>query len=202
MTRDPGQLQVIASPGRDEIIDAVSIIGPCTISELAEFLGRSRNGLYYHIRALRDCGIFLESFQTGGGKQRTARYDALGRPIIVYFDLATPKSRKAVLQLAHARVRTALRGFRRALRPDVAVVEGPGRNVWASRWTGWLSDSELKKVNCHFSQLTALFHKTAGQPSSSRRYHELTFVLAPVVPEPVQRLPRRLGRPAPTNRRR
>jgi hypothetical protein len=188
MTRDPRQLQAISSPGRDEIVDAVGSIGPCSITQLAQFLGRSRNGLYYHVRALRDCGMLLETYQTGGGKQKTARYDVPGRPIVVYFDATIGKSRRAVLQLVGARLRSAMRGFKRAFRPDVAIVEGPHRNIWGSRWTGWLSQVELEQVNRHFAQLTDLFRKTAGPRAAGRRYHELTFVLSPAVPQPHQEL--------------
>ena len=193
VARDPRQLLVIASPGRDEIIDAVSAIGPCTITELAHFLGRSRNGLYYHVRALRDCGIFLESHRTGGGQQRTARYDLPGRPISVYFDLATEKSRKAVVRLASSRMRSGVRGFKKAFRPGLAVVEGPRRNMWASRWTGWLSEAELERANRCFAQLTGLFRKTAGRSGAGRKYYELTFVLAPTFPQPPANLAHHAG---------
>ena len=66
----PKQLQIIAWPGREEIIDVVALIGPCRITELAGVVGRSRNSLYYHVRALRDTGLLLETHRSGEGIDR------------------------------------------------------------------------------------------------------------------------------------
>jgi biotin operon repressor len=177
------QLAAISSPGRDEIVDAVCSIGPCSVAELAQFLGRSRNGLYYHVRALHSCGIFLESYRTSG-KRITTCYAVPGRPMLVRFDLGTTRSRAAVLRLVGARLRGAMRTFKRACHPDLAIVEGIRRNLWGSRWKGWLSDSELQEVNRIFARLTSMFRKEPGPARAGRKYYELTFVLSPTVPQP------------------
>lgn len=178
------QLLAIASPGREEIIDAVGVIGPCTVAELARFVGRSRHALYYHVRALRDCGLLLETQHSGEGKRTTARYDLPGRPLSVRYDLSTERTRRAVMALARTRLRSAARGVVRACRPDVATVEGPRRNLWVARWKGWLSDRELEEANRHLSRLIDLLRHRAGSSSARRRCHELTFALAPIVPQP------------------
>src|SRR6266536_2426836 len=141
------QLLAIARPGREDIIDAVGVIGPCSVTDLARFIGRSRHALYYHVRALRDCGLLLETRHSGEGTKPTARYDLPGRPLSVRYDLSTERSRRAVLALARTRLRSAARGFVRACRPETATVEGPRRNLWVARWKGWLSDRELGQAN-------------------------------------------------------
>jgi predicted transcriptional regulator len=176
------QLLVIASPGREDLVDAVGVLGPCTITELARFVGRSRNGLYYQVKALRDCGLLLESRRSGEGKKATAYYDVPGRPMVVRFNLGTERTRKAVIALARIRLRSAARGFVRACRPDVATVEGPTRNLWVARWKGWLSNRELEEANTHLERLIELLRHRAGAVSAKRKLHEFTFALAPVVP--------------------
>ena len=178
------QLMALASPGREDIVDAVGVIGPCTVPELAHFVGRSRNALYYHVRALRDCGLLIETHHSGEGKKRTARYDLPGRPLSVSYDLTTERARKAVIALARTRLRSAARGFVRACDPDVATTEGPLRNLWVARWKGWLSDSELKEANKHLSQLIDLLKHDAGASNERRRLHEFTFALAPIILSP------------------
>jgi predicted transcriptional regulator len=175
------QLLVVASPGREDLVDAVAVLGPCTITELARFVGRSRNALYYNVKALRDCGLLLESRRSGQGKKATAYYDVPGRPMVVRFDLATERTRKAVIALAKIRLRSAARGFVRACRPDVATVEGPTRNLWVTRWKGWLSNRELEEANAHLARLIELLRHRAGPVSAKRKLHEFTFVLAPIV---------------------
>jgi DNA-binding transcriptional ArsR family regulator len=183
VARDHRQLMAVASPGRDELLDAVCSIGPCTVTDLARFLGRSRNGLYYHVRALRDCGVLHESFRIRG-KHKTATYDVPGRPFLIHFNLGTETSRKAVLRLASIRLRNATRAFGRACRPDIGVVDGARRNLWASDWKGWLSGADLEKANRTLLELVKLFRKVPGKPNSKRKYYVLTYALSPVVPQP------------------
>ena len=191
------QLLVIASPGREDIIDAVGLIGPCTVTELAHLVGRSRHALYYHVGALRDCGLLVETRHSGEGRKPTARYDLPGRPLSVRYDLSSERAKRAVIALARTRLRSAARGFVLACRPDVATVEGPRRNLWVARWKGWLSDRELEKVNGHLTKLVELLKHDAGPSRAGRRPHEVTFALAPIVPKaPPTVSRRRRGRPA------
>jgi DNA-binding transcriptional ArsR family regulator len=177
------QLQVMASPGREEIMDTAALIGPCSITELADALGRSRNSLYYHVRALRDAGLLVETWRSGEGKKATAHYDPAGRPLAVHFDLSTKERRRAVIALARARIRSAARGFERACRPGAVTVEGPQRNLWATHLKGWLSDEELKEVNELFARLIHLIGRNSRQSDQNKRSYELTFVLAPILPK-------------------
>lgn len=175
------QLFVVASPGREDITDALAVLGPSSVPELAKFIGRSRNALYYHVRALRDCGLLVETKHSGEGTRTTARYDLPGRPLSVRYDLSTARSRRAVIALARTRLRSAMRGFLRAARPELAVTEGPRRNLWVARWKGWLSPKELEAVNEHLSELIKLLRAEPGDPRFNRKAHELTFAIAPII---------------------
>jgi DNA-binding transcriptional ArsR family regulator len=174
------QLQVIASPGREEIVDAVALLGPCTITDLAGFLGRSRNSLYYHVRALRDCRLLLETHRAGEGKRATAYYETPGRPLSVRFDLSTEPRRQAVMALVRARLRLALKGFLRACRPGAATIDGPRRNLWATHLKGWLSEAELEEANALFARLIDLVGRPDRTADESRKPYEFSFVLAPI----------------------
>jgi DNA-binding transcriptional ArsR family regulator len=191
----PKQIAAISSPGRDEMVDMIGIIGPCTVSELARAMGRSRHALYYHVRALVACGLLKEKRARKPSRRQAARYEVVGRPIVVRFDLSTAKSKRAVLDLAHARLRSAARGFDRACHPQMAEVEGPRRNLWATRWKGWLSAGELEEVNRCFAKLIDAMHGQPGDAGQRRKCYELTFVFAPTVPQPRQPQ-RRRARPS------
>jgi DNA-binding transcriptional ArsR family regulator len=176
----PKQLQVIASPGREEIIDMVALIGPCRITELASVVGRSRNSLYYHVRALRDAGLLLETHRSGEGVRTTAYYDVPGRPLSVRFDLSTPSRRRAVLTLARTRIRSAARGFERACKPGVVTLKGPRQDLRVTHLKGWLSDNELEETNRLLERLVELVGSTERGATKKRKSYEITFVLAPV----------------------
>src|SRR4029079_19744126 len=46
------RIGVLASAVRQDILDSVDAIGPCSVAELAQVLGRSPHGLYHHIKRL------------------------------------------------------------------------------------------------------------------------------------------------------
>jgi DNA-binding transcriptional ArsR family regulator len=186
LVSEPKQIAAISSPGRDEMMDTIGIIGPCTVGELARAMGRSRHGIYYHLRALAACGLLKELRGRKTSKREAARYEVAGRPLVVHFDLTTAKSRRAVLELAHARMRSGTRGFNRACNPKLAVVGGPRRNLWATRWKGWLSPSELEDVNRCLARIIDTMQARAGDPKQRRKCYELTFVFVPTVPQPVE----------------
>lgn len=181
------QLLAISSPGREEIIDAVGLIGPCTVPELARFLGRSRHVLYYHVRALQACGLLLKSRQSGGGTKSTSSYDIPGRPLSVHFDLGTQRTRRAVVALARSRLNSAMRGFLRACDPDVGITDGPRRNLWVTHWKGHLSARELAEFNRHLARLIDMLRRGTEQKGARRTAYEFTFALAPVVSAEVSR---------------
>lgn len=172
------QLLALASSGRDDIVDAVGLIGPCTVPELARFLGRSHHGLYYHVKALRDCGILRESFARKLGQRKTAIYDLPGRPMSIRYSLDTQRQRRAVIALARTRLLNALSGFTRACRPELAITSGPQRNLWVARWKGWLSEAELRKTNHYLLKILDLF-RHGGAKKTGRQPHQFTFALAP-----------------------
>jgi predicted transcriptional regulator len=174
------QLRTVAAPGREEIVDAVELIGPCTARELAAFLGRSRHSLYYHLRALTRVGLLKNVSALSQGKRESAQYDVPGRPMIVRYDLKIKGAQKAVINLGKARFRNATRGFVRACNPQVAVTQGPLRNLWVAHWKGWLSATELKEVNQLFLRILKVF-RAGSNARHGRRPHELTFAIAPVI---------------------
>jgi hypothetical protein len=158
----------------------VALIGPCSVSELARHLGRSRHALYYHVKALRDRGLLTETSRPVAGARATTFYDVPGRPFSVRFDLSTPTRKKAVIALTRARLRRAFQGVARACASGTAVTEGPRREVWATHVKGWLSGDDLEKVNGLFLSLVDIISRTSADPSAGREAFELTFALSPV----------------------
>jgi hypothetical protein len=124
------------------------------------------------------------SHLSGEGKRATSHYDLPGRPLHVRYDLNTERSKRAVIALARTRLRSASRGFVRACRPDIATVSGPRRNLWVARWKGWLSSQELKEANQMLWGLVNLLRPDPGGRSATITCHEITFALAPIVPQP------------------
>ena len=187
----PRQLAAIASPGREDIIDAISLIGACSASELARFLGRSAHSLYYHLRALRDCGLIVETVRSRKGARETAYYDVPARPMAVRFDLSTPARKAAVIRLVRRRLETGRKGVERACRSGAVTTEGSERDLWATHVKGWFSPADLRRANALFAGLIDLLVRGGTERAPKRQPYELTFALSPVRRTPKQRPARR-----------
>ncbi|HET7504517.1 MAG TPA: hypothetical protein VFK02_26025, partial [Kofleriaceae bacterium] len=92
-------------------------------------------------------------------------------------------------------LRIARRDFDRAL-AGVAQVDGPLRELWAARGTGWVSDAELAEINRLLVRLTRHLRRPRGR--ARQRLISLCFVLAPMAIRPTRREPS----PRPARRRR
>ena len=177
--KSPEQIAAITSPGREEIIDTIAQIGPCTISELARAIGRPRNALYYGVKALRDCGLLVETCRSIARAKTTAVYDVAARPMAVNFSVDTPQRRAAVNSLAEARLKHAIKGFKRASSATGLRTSGPARNLLATRVKGWLSESGLMEVNRLLEEIVDVM----SRPGCARdRAFDLTFALYPTSP--------------------
>jgi predicted ArsR family transcriptional regulator len=174
------QLRGLASPVRQEIVDAVSGMRPASIATLARALGRAPNALYFHIAKLESLGLLVRRGGSGPRGRPFAVYDVPGRPMAVIYQPDQSKTKPPIVKLVRAMVSSAARTFTRSYRPDVAVVAGAERNLWASRSKQWLSPRELREVNGHLHALVTLLNRADYERRKGDQLIELTFVLAPV----------------------
>jgi hypothetical protein len=90
-------------------------------------------------------------------------------------------------------LRVAGRDFTRALADPATVVEGPQRELWASRGKAWVSDADLAQINRLLVRLRDLVQRPCKEKKG--KLIALSWVLAPLKAKPARR-------PAKTARRR
>ncbi|MFL5622045.1 MAG: winged helix-turn-helix domain-containing protein [Gemmatimonadaceae bacterium] len=182
----PDQIDALSSMVRQDIVDAVAAIGPCSMTELADALGRAADGLYYHVRVLARVGLVVVTSPQGTGK-KAARIDLPRRQVLIPYEVGSRRNKAAVTRLVANMLRSANRGFRKGFRPGLARVVGKRRNLWAIRARGRLSGADLEVVNRLLWELVRLMlarrrTKRAELRGAPLRVYELTMVLAPTPP--------------------
>lgn len=175
----PAQVRALASPARQEVIDALVAAGPCSIAELAAHTGRAPDSLYHHIRVLKKAGLILERDPRKSGRHVAAIYDLPGRPVLIRYASAQPRALNAVVASA---LRLGLRDFHRALADRHAVTDGPARNLWGGRVKGWVGPDDIVEMNTLLRRLYELIH--TGPPGPGRQPQSFSFAVAPVRPSP------------------
>ena len=195
---DAAAIAILASPVRQELFDTLEALGGvATIAELAEQLGRPADGLYYHVDLLRRAGLLIAApaaRSRAGRSERRYRIAGPRRSVGLGYRPRDPRNSAAVRAVVGGMLRIARRDFDRALVGDVAV-EGPRRELWAARGTGWVSDAELAALNRLLVQITQLLRRPRG--GARHRLISLCYVLAPMTARP-----RRRGPTKPRARRR
>jgi DNA-binding Lrp family transcriptional regulator len=176
--QDIRHVRAVASPVRAAVVDALEVMAPATIVQIARAIGYPPDGLYYHVRTLERIGLVIRTApepDTGA-----ARFDLPGHPATLLYRLDDRRQGRAMVKVVGTMVRCAERSFRRAFGPERATAKGPHRNLRAGRRTAWLTAAELRRLNRYIERIHALFGRGRPQQPGSR-LHEFTYVLAPIV---------------------
>jgi len=174
--RDQRQLKALVSAVRQEIVDALAEIGTASAGELAATLGRPADALYYHLRALKKSGLVVHAgFRTAGRRQEEL-FKAIAPDLQLHYEPEDRGNRRAVTAIVDSLLRLGVRDFRRAFAKGGVSVEGPRRDLWATRQIGWLLPKELESVNASIRRLRAAVSK----PRRGGRLYAITVVLTPL----------------------
>lgn len=177
MIRSRLALSALASPARQEIVDALEAGGAMTIAELGAQLGKAADALYFHLRRLERAGLVRVVDRRRVGKSVAAVYDVPARPMRIDRAAVPARSMDAV---ATSILRLGLRDYRRGLQDDHAVLGGAGRNLWAARHRGWLTPARLGEFNAKLDELMAII--TSGRPGPGTSPVAFVMCLTPVRP--------------------
>ncbi len=192
--RRQDQLGVLRSPLRQEILDAIAATGPISVAGLARVLDRAPDALYYHVRHLARVGLLEPSDRKRPGRRREMVFDVPGRPLHIPPQPGAAAYRSTLRGIVSAMLSLARRQHAAAIGAPRTTLEGPRRELWASRVTGWLTATDLEKLNRRLLRIHADFRPRRGREAD--RLLAFTFVLAPVVST------RRRAPNAPPERRR
>lgn len=182
-------LKLLSSPLRQELIDTLEALGgEAPVAALAQQLGKSADGLYYHLRQLVAGGVLEELPPATDAAVAGRRYRILiqpGKRLRLKYEPRRKGQTEALGKLIGSMLGIARRDFERALGTRGVALEGPCRELWASRTKGWVSTAELAEINSLLQRLTLLLN----QPRTAERERllALAFVLSPVPAQATRR---------------
>lgn len=187
------QMSVLASPIRQEMLDMIARVGrPVCLTEVGSLLGRPSDGLYYHARMLEKSGLLKSSGSRTRQGRRETRFRAVAPQFILRYPKSGSRSTRALVSIVGSLLRLGLRDFRRALAGGQARTDGPTRDLWALRTTGWLRPEHVRRVN----RLIQTLADEASRTEPKGRLYAVSVLLAPLDHRSNRtgRRPRRRGR--------
>ena len=170
------QMAVLASPVRQELLDVLARMGTVSLAEIAAVLGRAPDGLYYHVRLLHRAGLV----ESAGARRRGGRPEALfrarGAQFALRYSSRSAAQARAVGAIVAGMLRLGIRDFRRAFADPGNRLEGPGRDLWALRTTGWLLPQQVRAVNRRIHGLS----EATSRVERKGRLYAITVLLTPL----------------------
>jgi DNA-binding transcriptional ArsR family regulator len=158
LIRTARELRALRTPMRQEIMNAVRRIGPCSAKEIAAETGRAPASLYYHLQRLTEAGLIRVTEERPAGKRLERAYQVSAARIIIDREKRSDAFLAALSDLYGATLRTAERELTRAL----------GRE--RARKRGTCASTGVIRLQCRMSPESA-----AGLPE---RIQELVSSLA------------------------
>jgi DNA-binding transcriptional ArsR family regulator len=148
---DRHQIECLASPRRQDILDRLVATGPCAVREFCSAVGLAPSAAYHHLRRLESAGLVVEA-GTRVVRRRTERLYAARAPRM---RMARAIGR-AVRSVVSALCRQISRDFARGMeRPD-ARVSGTARNLGFFRLVGSPDRTALAEINRHLDRIAEL----------------------------------------------
>jgi DNA-binding transcriptional ArsR family regulator len=154
---DARQIEAVAHPARQEIMDRLVALGPMSVREIADSLGRNVTTLYHHLKVLEELGLIKVSSATAGNR---------GRPYIVYRAIAPrvrllhaamdPKFREPISKWARLVGAQAAKEFVAGLSHESAKHVGAERNLCITRFVIAPSRARLARINELLGEISEL----------------------------------------------
>ena len=177
----PKHWTVLVAPVRLEIVEAMRMIAPCSIAEIAAALDRPADTLYRHIDKLRRAGFVVEAGVRRSGRRFEQVYDLVADDFRVGFkEVAGRTANKAYNDTMQSILKIASRTARDSAAASELVGMGDERNIIGKIEHAWLTQQE-------FLELREMMMRVKLYMDARKARREGRLYLAAVIAMPVTR---------------
>jgi len=135
---------LILAPVRFEMIEAMRMIAPCSIAQVAEILDRPADSLYRHMNKLVAAGVVVKSGVRQKGRHSEQVYDLVADDITPSFAGMTPRQAHRIYHGTMSTIAKIIaRTSRDAIREKELVMQGSVFKTLAFLEHAWLTPEDL-----------------------------------------------------------
>lgn len=141
---NPRHWKVLVAPVRLEMIEAMRMIAPCSIAEIAVALDRSADTLYRHMAKLQAAQVVVPVGSRKSGRRTEQVYDLVADDFRVGFKDTTPRAaNKAYNETVQSILKIASRTARDSAAACQLIGIGDERNIVGKIEHAWLSHADF-----------------------------------------------------------
>ena len=170
----------LTAPVRLEMLEALRLLGPCAIADIATMLDRPADALYRHMDKLVRLGAVRELEQRKVGRRLERTYDVVADHIHPGFrDGGSKAANQAYDHTVKVICKIAGRASRDAAESGQLKFSAEARTLAALVHHGWLTPSEFARARELLMELQALLG--AGRRRPDARLYVTASMLLPIV---------------------
>lgn len=176
--RSPSDWRVLVSPVRQEIAEAIRLLGPCSIGEIAQAIDRPADTLYKHVVLLQKAGFVVAAGFRKGERNVEQLIDVVADDFAIDFHDSTGAAENAaVVTTANAFLKAAGRAVRDSAKARQLQFEAETRNISINYELSWLTPEAFNKARELILRLKQLMDE-----GKKRREGRLYLTLAIATP--------------------
>lgn len=176
----PSAWITMMAPVKSEIVQAIRMLGACSVAEIADLLDRPADALYRHVDALRKAGLVREAGVRKRGRHAEQLFDTVADDFSADFRGASPAIENRV---AHRTASALLKAMGRTVRDAAAakaiVARPEGRNISMTYEFGRLTPAMYEELRGHLRAIKSLMDR--GKLSTEGTPYLSVSVACPVV---------------------
>lgn len=176
---NPRNWNAMVAPVRLEIIEAMRMIAPCSIAEIAGALDRPADTLYRHIDKLKRAGAVIDAGVRRAGRRNEQLYDLVADDFRVGFkDTSDRAANKAYNETIQSILKIASRTARDSAAACQLIGIGDDRNLIGKIEHAWLSHSDFLALREILMRAKQFMDKRKG--ARDGRLYVAAFLAVPV----------------------
>jgi DNA-binding transcriptional ArsR family regulator len=177
--KSPKQWEVLLSPIRGEIAQALRCIGPCSAAELAKMVDRPADTLYRHLEQLKRAGFVVEHGERKKGRHHERLFDVTADDFAMDFtEITRGEGKQSVHTTAKSFLGTIDKSMKSSLDAGALVMSGAERNFVINYELSWLTPEKFKKARQLMYEIKQLMDE--ARPKGEGRLYCTLTVMCPV----------------------
>lgn len=174
----PARWEILVSPARAEIVEAIRLQGPCSAAEIAESIGRHADTLYRHLELLIEAGFVVEAGVRKGERNMERLFDVVADDFVIDFDDdAGDAENRAIVKTASSFLSAMNRAVRDSADARELVFRRDARNISINYELSWLRPEDYEEVRALIGRLKQIMDE-----GKTRRQGRLYMTLAMACP--------------------
>jgi DNA-binding transcriptional ArsR family regulator len=179
LVQSPAVWSVLVAPVRAEIVEALRLLGPCSLAEIGDAIDRPADSLYKHLQLLQQAGYVVQAGFRKGSRNVEQLVDVVADDFMIDFHDGTGAAEnKAIITTANSFLKAMGRAVRDSAKARQLDFRPDKRNIAINYELSWLTPEAFQEVRELVRQLKQLMDD--GKKRRAGRLYLSLVVATPV----------------------